>query len=175
MSKHKAALTSQQRKSDLKGYAAEEKEDRRQWKWTGKYSSEDYRTMFHLVRNHEKRNGSELMGYCVLAVCLTKCLEASGYFHPDQPSDEDLQYAAGLMLRYLQIAVANTDELYIRERKPERFVDLGSGHGINNRGSGVFSSFSIMNHSCAPNAFRYPVGTNLVVRARYAIKKGEAV
>lgn len=63
---------------------------------SGKYLSNDYKTIYHLVTNKESRTVSDLFKRCAMALILTKLLQESQQFfvnaegQPFPPSREDI-------------------------------------------------------------------------------------
>ena len=164
MNKHKETLSKKQRKSEQKAFRKEsQQEPVAEWKWSGQYSADDYRTTFFLHGDHENWPAEHVLRYCALAIYLVRCLQLSGYFGSHQPNEGDLKYVAGLMLRYLNICHVNATAV------------SALNHAEKYQGAAIFPSFSLLNHSCVRNAFISTIGKTLILGARRNITKGNAI
>lgn len=139
--------------------------------WHGKYSPRDYKTVLHLVTNSTKRTFGDLFKRAITAVYLTHCLRISGYFGGRDVDEENVLFAASLVLRHLQGTSSNAYEISEFNVGPEGLV----GAKVLEVGGALYTSVSLTNHSCVANTTRYSVGDKCILRAIRSIPRGSEV
>ncbi|XP_045584312.2 SET and MYND domain-containing protein 4 [Procambarus clarkii] len=156
---------------DHPGEADKEASHQRAFTWKGKYSPRDYRTVLHLATNSTKRTFGDLLKRAITAVYLAHCLRLTGYFGSDNVEEEDVMFAASLLLRHLQGGSCNAYEIGEFDVGPEG-VAVGKMVEV---GGALYTTISLTNHSCVANATRYSVGDQCVLRATRSISRGSEV
>lgn len=139
--------------------------------WEGQYLPHDYMTVLHLTTNSTKRTFGDLFKRSVTAMYLAKCLKLSGYFGPGDLSEDDLLFAASVLLRYLQGSSCNAYEISEFELGPSGVV----GSKVLEVGGAIYTTISLTNHACFSNTSRYSVGDKCVLRAIRSIPKGSEI
>ncbi|XP_066949509.1 SET and MYND domain-containing protein 4-like [Macrobrachium rosenbergii] len=140
-------------------------------KWEGPYLPSDYLTILHLTSNSFKRSFGDLFKRAVTAVYLTKCLIKAGYFTSGKCSNDDMLFAASVVLRHLQGCSCNAYEIDEFQLGPNGVVDAKS----NELGGALYPTVSLTNHACTSNAARYSVGDVCVLHAIRPIPKNSEV
>lgn len=139
--------------------------------WEGKYHPKNYKTVLHLATNSVQRTFGDLFKRSVTAVYLANCLKISGYFGSETVAEEDLLFAASMLLRHLQGGSCNAYEIGEMD-----VGSIGSHLGrMQEIGGALYTTISLTNHSCVPNVARYSVGDKCVLRAVRPIPRGTEV
>lgn len=148
----------------------------------GTYTSSDYRPIYWLVGNTEKRSVGDLFRRAVIAACILNCLETMTDFFPidatspSEPSHQKL-LVGGLLLRHLQNLPCNAHEV-------SELVRIEAGNDKEGApmwksieiGAAAYAMLSLVNHSCDPNVVRHSYqGDTAVLRAIRPVAKGEQV
>ena len=133
------------------------------WKRVGVYAPKDYKTVFGLVTNDNKRSFGDLFKRSLASVYISKCLELMNYFG-DVLTDENKLFVGSLILRHIQSCSCNAYE--ISENDPGKDNNVPQSNEL---GGVIYTSISLSNHSCFPNSARYNVGTACVLRATRTI------
>ncbi|KAK7078355.1 hypothetical protein SK128_023496 [Halocaridina rubra] len=139
----------------------------------GKYDSNDFRTVYHLVTNKECYPPEELFKKCMTAFILMKLLvESEKYFVdkagvPRQAAKEEL-LAAGATLFHLLLNIScNSTEVLNKEVSLDPVqVNVGTV------AMAVFPTVALANHSCNPTARHYFCGNTVFLRAITFIQRG---
>ncbi|XP_068212579.1 SET and MYND domain-containing protein 4-like [Palaemon carinicauda] len=135
--------------------------------WKGPYLPTDYMTVLHLTTNSSKRSFGDLFKRAITAVYLSKCLKIAGYFNCGKSSDEDVLFAASILLRHLQGSSCNAYAIDEFELGSNGVVDAKS----NEVGGALYPTISLTNHACSSNTSRYSVGDMCVLHAIKPIPK----
>ncbi|KAK4296559.1 hypothetical protein Pmani_030953 [Petrolisthes manimaculis] len=139
--------------------------------WEGKYHPKDYKTVLHLATNSFQRTFGDLFKRSITAVYLAYCLKISGYFGSENVAEEDLIFAASMLLRHLQGGSCNAYEIGEMD-----IGSVGSHLGpMQEIGGALYTTISLTNHSCVSNVVRYSVGDKCVLRAVRPIPCGAEV
>ncbi|XP_046987699.1 SET and MYND domain-containing protein 4-like [Schistocerca americana] len=190
--------------SEIRSFEMETSADKRTKGFSkdGKYHSDEYTTIYHLVGNTDKRTVGDLFKRAVNAACILHCFEEySDFFNPENTSSykqlpdsgknkgseghqnpQDFQKEAklivgGLLLRHLQNLPCNAHEV-------SEFIHISAVTQNKERfdldmiemGAAAYSFLSLINHSCDPNVVRNShCGSTAVLRVIKPIKKGEQV
>lgn len=161
----------------------------------GCYSSDDYRTIYSLVGNTDKRSVANLFNKSVTAACILNCFEEftnlfsysisnnthlndinfnncninnENIIHGSSQLDAKMS-VGGLILRHLQNLPCNAHEVteYVCRKESAEAAEIGAA---------AYSTLSLLNHSCNPNVVRHcHHGAKVVLRAIQPIRKGEQV
>ncbi|XP_071100414.1 uncharacterized protein [Haliotis cracherodii] len=139
----------------------------------GVYDSDDYHSVYNLVNHAEDRSNPDLFRRALCAVFLVKCIEKSGFFTAaegadDFDVDEEKVYVGGHILRHTQMLPCNAHEVSELLYKTYS-VEMSEPVEI---GSAIYSTLSLINHSCDPSVVRHSYGNECVVRAIRNIPKG---
>lgn len=160
-----------------------------------KHKSDDYLSVYHLVRHEDQRANDDFFERTVMAVFLLRALQRVGYFgdknqnpagkkkftttfapsnfRSDRQFSSDESFIGGLILRHLQLLQFNAHELAELETEcTESAVDSSTSIFI---GGGIFPTLSLCNHSCDPGIVRYFIGTTVVVRTIRPLMPGELI
>ncbi|XP_049772881.1 uncharacterized protein LOC126160714 [Schistocerca cancellata] len=190
--------------SEIQSFEMETSADKRTKGFSkdGKYHSDEYTTIYHLVGNTDKRTVGDLFKRAVNAACILHCFEEySHFFNPENASSykqlpdsgknkgseghqspQDFQKEAklivgGLLLRHLQNLPCNAHEV-------SEFIHISAVTQNKEKfdldmieiGAAAYSFLSLINHSCDPNVVRNShCGSTAVLRVIKPIKKGEQV
>ncbi|XP_049854136.1 SET and MYND domain-containing protein 4-like [Schistocerca gregaria] len=190
--------------SEIRSFEMETSADKRTKGFSkdGKYHSDEYTTIYHLVGNTDKRTVGDLFKRAVNAACILHCFEEySDFFNPENASSnkqlpdsgknkgseghqspQDFQKEAklivgGLLLRHLQNLPCNAHEV-------SEFIHISAVAQNKEKfdldmieiGAAAYSFLSLINHSCDPNVVRNShCGSTAVLRVIKPIKKGEQV
>ncbi|PNF40471.1 hypothetical protein B7P43_G14343 [Cryptotermes secundus] len=148
----------------------------------GTYSSSNYRPIYWLVENTEKRSVGDLFRRAVMAACILNCLETMTDFFPiDATSSSESSHqkllVGGLLLRHLQNLPCNAHEVSelvrIEAGNDKEGVPIWKSIEI---GAAAYAMLSLLNHSCDPNVVRHSYqGDTAVLRAISLVAKGEQV
>lgn len=144
----------------------------------GTYSSSDYRPIYWLVGNTEKRSVADLFKRAVIAACILNCLETMTDFFPTDatsPSESSHQklVVGGLLLRHMQNLPCNAHEVSDDAGNDREGVPMWKTIEI---GAAAYAMLSLVNHSCDPNVVRHSYqGDTAVLWAIRPIAKGEQV
>ncbi|XP_063975907.1 SET and MYND domain-containing protein 4-like [Diachasmimorpha longicaudata] len=136
------------------------------------YDPLDYRTIFSLETHCEKADAKVNLSRSIKSVYLAKCL-AFVLMEVDERNREtigqrEIVLLAVAMMRHMQAVDCNAYEIVenFRDRNTRTWEPR-------NVGGAIYSSVSLVNHSCYPNVVRhsYP-GGKVVVRSLRFIEKG---
>ncbi|XP_064087995.1 uncharacterized protein LOC135202501 isoform X3 [Macrobrachium nipponense] len=143
----------------------------------GIFKSSDYRSVYHLVTNEEKRSEEERFIASAEAFALTKLLkESNRYFidecgRPFTPTYEDMLLTGSLVVRHLMNLKCSAIAL-----SEFRVVTSDYDKSWSSRfGCGVYPTISIAKHSCNPNAALYNHGKTVVMFATRSIPKNTPI
>ncbi|XP_068236213.1 SET and MYND domain-containing protein 4-like [Palaemon carinicauda] len=142
-----------------------------------KYTSEEFRNVYHMVNHKERLSNSEIFDKCITAYLLLKSLIASHEFFNDIngsafiPTRKDIKMTGTILLRLLFSLPYNAQEI---SRYEISETEDGSLPGTV-LGAGVFPTLSLINHSCNPTAQVYFDGKKMVLRAITYIPAGEEI
>ncbi|XP_046580371.1 SET and MYND domain-containing protein 4-like [Haliotis rubra] len=142
----------------------------------GVYDSDDYHSVYNLVNHTDDRSCPDLFRRALGAVFLVKCIEKSEFFAAaegaeDSDVDEESVYVGGHILRHTQMLPCNAHEVSELLYKTYS-VEMSEPVEI---GSAIYSTLSLINHSCDPSVVRHLYGNQCVVRAIRNISKGEEI
>lgn len=138
--------------------------------WQKKYFADPYLNIYRLETNSQKTEFRELFKMTVIAVYVKQCLKVVNFFKEDLSLDDEI-FVASLILRHIQSSSFNGKsivEVIDKGNIPDNLSEIELGGGL-------YPIFSLLNHSCDPNIFRYNVGDECVVRTTKVIRKGEQV
>nr|CAD7411112.1 unnamed protein product [Timema poppensis] len=142
----------------------------------GQYGSQDYKNIYNLVTNSEKRPLEHSFRSAALAFYVLKCLEDESKFFtsfiPSQSRPFDVKlFIGGVLLRHLQNTTYNAYTVF----ESYRFGNTDKSMDYREIGAAVYATMSLMNHSCDPNVNRFNCNDTLILRVIQPIKKGEQV
>nr|CAD7198600.1 unnamed protein product [Timema douglasi] len=140
----------------------------------GQYGSQDYKNIYNLVTNSEKRPLEHSFRSAALAFYVLKCLEDESKFFtsfiPSQSRPFDVKlFIGGVLLRHLQNTTYNAYTVF----ESYRFGNTDKSMDYREIGAAVYATMSLMNHSCDPNVNRFNCNDTLILRVIQPIKKGE--
>lgn len=134
----------------------------------GVYDAADYRTVYTLVTNSKQRGVGDLFKRALMACYLLKILEMTPFFYnggsdPHNVKLIDKVAMGAVLLRHLQNLPCNAHEVTELELGP---TNSSQGPGsmssssprdstIHEIGAAVYSTLSLINHSCDPNVVRH--------------------
>jgi len=127
-----------------------------------RYEASDIRRSFALIGNTEKRSVADLFRRAFTATIIVEALTKFSPLFNEFPVNEN--YAAGFVLHFLQSLPCNAHEI----------TDVINGETVE-IGAGVFSTLSLLNHSCDPNVVRHCLGSTVILRSIKPIRPGEQV
>lgn len=138
----------------------------------GIYDSTDYRSVYHLVTNKEKRDETGYFKFSMRAFILTKLLQQGHYFlddhgNPFTPSHEDIILTGSTLIHHLMNLQSNSAEINYWE---ENVLDHQKS-SIEACGYAAYP-LSLINHACNPNCVEFFYGKTKVVRATHFIPPG---
>ncbi|XP_064093391.1 SET and MYND domain-containing protein 4-like isoform X2 [Macrobrachium nipponense] len=143
----------------------------------GKFTSEDFENVYHMVNHKENLSNSEIFDKCITAFLLLKALIASQTFFCDLngvmfiPSSRDINMAGTILLRLLLSLPFSAQEIARYEISDAEDETLP----VTVLGAGVFPTLSLINHSCNPTALAYFDGKMMFLRAITFISMGEEI
>nr|CAD7447407.1 unnamed protein product [Timema bartmani] len=142
----------------------------------GQYVSQDYKNIYNIVTNTEKRSVADLFKRAVTAARILQCFENKSNFFTSFSSNELLPsdfklFIGGLLLRHLQNLPCNAHEV----SEALRCESDGDVLKCVEIGAAAYATMSLVNHSCEPNVVRHSYRDTVVLRAIRLIKKGEQV
>ncbi len=133
----------------------------------GVYDAADYRTVYTLVTNTKQRGVGDIFKRALMACYLLKILEMTPFFFnggsdPHNVKLIDKVAMGAVLLKHLQNLPCNAHEVTELELGPcPASSGVGSSSGpprdstIHEIGAAVFSTLSLINHSCDPNVVRH--------------------
>ncbi|XP_066974929.1 uncharacterized protein [Macrobrachium rosenbergii] len=143
----------------------------------GIFKSSDYRSVYHLVTNEDKRSEEERFIAGAEAFALTKLLKESNRYFIDEsgrpfiPTYEDMLLTGSLVVRHLMNLKCSAIAL-----SEFRVVTSDYDKSWSSRfGCGVYPTISIAKHSCNPNAALYNHGKTVVMFATRSIPKNTPI
>lgn len=150
----------------------------------GKYLSDDYTAVHHLVTNMESRPRRKLIDLAVYATCLVHLLkEGTEFFKQSVLSGETVAEscsigqlslnniaAVDLLFKYLMIVYINGHSI------GDTVWSKGEFPSANTIASAVFAFHSLFNHSCDPNVTHFTFrGQTFYTISIQPIKKGQQI
>ncbi|XP_063227360.1 SET and MYND domain-containing protein 4-like isoform X2 [Bacillus rossius redtenbacheri] len=141
----------------------------------GQYKSTDYRSVYHIVANTEKRSVSDLFERSLIACFVSELLSTKTSFFGSTESanfseGEIVKFIGGLILRHLQNLPCNAHE--VSEYSKSEQTSIYEQEEI---GAAAYATLSLVNHSCDPNVVRIIHGGRNALVAIRPISKGEQV
>ncbi|KAL7647372.1 UNVERIFIED_CONTAM: hypothetical protein RMT77_000968 [Armadillidium vulgare] len=143
------------------------------------YSSQDYRTIFHLVTNKDKRSVSDLFKRVVKAACLVKILLKTNYFgrpflHLDEIETkikEDISFVGFVLSTHLMNLPCNAHSIAALAVNVKSYQDSV----MQEIGAGTYGALSLINHSCNPTIARSCYGSAVMAYAIIFVPKGAEI
>lgn len=135
------------------------------------YRSSDIRRVFNLVGNGSKRSIGDLFRRGFSAAVLVRALKNFTNFFKEFPVTES--EARGFILHLLQSLPCNAHEISASFKSG----NLGRQEAQLQKeiGAAVYSTLSLINHSCEPNVVRHSFGDYCIIRAIRSIRQGEEI
>ena len=128
-----------------------------------------FASLYCLLSHSDKRSTADLIQYSILAVWITKILAKIGFFSdPGVAENNAYTIIGGMILRFLQIISCNGVE--ITEMRIGDNLQKCDPYGI---GLGLYSTVSLINHSCDPVIDLIFYHDKCVVRAIQNIQAGQ--
>ncbi|XP_042205046.1 SET and MYND domain-containing protein 4-like isoform X2 [Homarus americanus] len=127
----------------------------------GIYDATDYRSVYHLVTNKDKRSKSDLIRRCMQAFIVTKLLQQSGRYFLDSdgkplaPSHEDIILTGSTLIHHMMNLICNAEADGIMEID---LTDPMMGSINESFGFGIYPGVCLLNHSCNPTCARITYG-----------------
>ncbi|XP_012277849.1 SET and MYND domain-containing protein 4-like [Orussus abietinus] len=136
----------------------------------GKFHSEDYRSVYSLTTNADKRSVPDLFGRALNTTYILYFLATETEMFgtklkanlPSLAKNSDLTFVGGMILRHQQMIPSNV-HMFVEERDFDNVE----------RGAALMPFFSLINHSCDHNITRQSLKEHMVLYALYPIEKGE--
>lgn len=130
--------------------------------------SEMYRAVHTLETNQDKRSTSDLFQRAVITAVLYRALVQHTGLREKLPTDREVDLLIELIFRHLQTASTNFHRL-------ETLANVRNANNLDDvsYGSGAYAFCSLINHSCAPNIVRLPIGQRIAIFVLRPIKSGE--
>jgi len=135
----------------------------------GVYRADSYDAICGLVTHAEDRTAHDLFRRAAIAIFLLRCLCFVGFFETENPPEEILSGAGGLLLSHLQSFPCNAHEVAEFDLDPET-VATSMPHEL---GAGIYATLSLFNHSCNPAVTRNFYGDCCVVRTIRPVRAGD--
>lgn len=141
--------------------------------FTLKYSedmplSEMYKAVHTLETNQDKRTTSDLFQRAVITAILYRILMQHTALKEVVSTDREVDLLIELIYRHLQTASTNFHRL-------ETLANVRNANNLDDvsYGSGAYAFCSLINHSCAPNIVRLPIGQRIAIFVLRPIKACE--
>jgi len=140
-------------------------------------------SMFSLVTHQDRIQSGRLWSFLISAVCHIKALQITGYFGAKKfktpPTlTEDELYIGGLLVQVFELMQFNTHAI-TESTDREHLDDIDVKKDFENKtrviGDGLYPTYSLVNHSCDGNTYKYFDGSTIVVVASKNICEGEEV
>ena len=137
----------------------------------GCFDSTDYYCVYSLVGNSSSRSPSDLFRRSLLALFMTKMLSASDFFKDVENKDKSICLIATHLLKQIQMLPCNAHEV-----SEQRLAGIDYANAkLTEVGSAVYTTLSLLNHSCDPSVVRHCYDDTCVLRAIKYIKKGDPI
>ena len=142
----------------------------------GQYCSNDYRTVYHLQTNFNKRDFKYRIKFGLDAIVIIKLLLQTEFFGSNinlnsSSTKEDIILTGSTVLTHLFSLACNAYEVVECQVNRKDFTD----RDIKSIGSAVYGVCSLLNHSCDPAVARSSHGKRLAVFAVRSIDEGEDI
>lgn len=141
--------------------------------FTLKYSkemplSEMYKAVHTLETNQDKRSTSDLFQRAVITAVLYRVLIQHTELKQLLENETEINLLIELIYRHMQTASTNFHRL-------ETLANVRNANNIDDvsYGSGAYAFSSLINHACAPNIVRLPIGQRIAIFVLRPIKAGE--
>ncbi|CAL4065814.1 unnamed protein product, partial [Meganyctiphanes norvegica] len=143
---------------------------------SGIYDSFNYESVYNLVRNVKERDPEYLIAICYWIFMVLKVLIESKQYYLDRagtpfiPNNEDIVLVGSILLRHILSIYCNC--FAVNETK----INVLDGSIVTKKiGTGLFSAFSLFNHSCNPSVMNFTYGNVGVCLAIRFVPAGEEV
>lgn len=130
--------------------------------------SDLYKAVHTLETNQDKRTTADLFQRAVITAILYRLLLQNTMLKDLLVSEQHTDLLIELIYRHLQTASTNFHRL-------ETLANVRNANNLDDvsYGSGAYSFCSLINHSCAPNIVRLPIGQRIAILVLRPIKAGE--
>lgn len=130
--------------------------------------SEMYTAVHTLETNQDKRSTADLFQRAVITAILYRVLVQHTELKVLLKNDHEIDLLIELIFRHLQTASTNFHRL-------ETLANVRNANNLDDvsYGSGAYAFCSLINHSCAPNIVRLPIGQRIAIFVLRPIKAGE--
>jgi len=139
----------------------------------GVFESKDYHCVYSLVGNSEKRKPSDLFRRSLISIFLCNILKNTGYFNTSIECDYQSHnvLVSTHLLKQIQMLPCNAHEVSELQLKDTEIANAE----LKEIGSAVYTTLSLLNHSCDPSVVRHCYGDTCVLRAIKHIDIGEEI
>ena len=134
------------------------------------YHSNNYTSVYHLVRNSDSMLVEDVFQYSCAAAILLKCLQRYSSIE-----NSDLHFIGGLILRHIQQLVCNAHAITglstCGEDRNSNVVEESQVRIA----TAIYPTTSLLNHSCQPSIVNTFQKDHLVVKLADDVKKGNEI
>lgn len=127
---------------------------------------ERYQQIHCLATNQDKRTPSDLFQRATIAAVLYNQLMKNTKLVDILTTDSSRATFIEILFRHLQTSPTNYHTLSLAETPDMEGIDYANG---------TYPFCSLLNHSCAPNICRMPIGRKMMVFALRVVKQGESL
>ena len=131
----------------------------------------DYNCVYSLIGNSDLRKPSDLFRRSLIAIYMCNILCHTGFINEGVNLDDEYCLVGSHLLKQIQMLPCNAHEVSELQLEGNEMANSE----LKEIGSAVYTTLSLLNHSCDPSVVRHCYGDVCVLRSMKYIKQGEPI